>query len=432
LHVNPINVQYTIEILKTLVENAVDGIIIIDEMGKIQMVNPSACIMFGYRSEELTDNSINMLMPSFHAERHDGYILQYIDTGIKNIIGVGREVEGLRKDGSLFPFDLSISELFPENGRRLFVGTVHDISKQKEIQMQVEESNIKLEERIAERTNQLAKVVNRLLQANAALRSEVSERKAMEDALRVSREESLKALENEKILSELKSRFITTASHEFRTPLSSILSSAKIIGRYTDSEGQEKRQKHIRRIESAVRNLTNILSDLLTWSKLEENKAVYRPVEFCIIELFKEVLEEAEALSKTGQLFIYSHKGDTSNVTLDPIFIKNILINLLSNAVKYSPENKSIHISTIIENERLQLSVKDEGLGIPIDEQPLIFNRFFRANNVDSIPGTGLGLNIVRKYLDSMGGAIYFESEPEKGTVFHVTIPTNCDPANFI
>ena len=409
---------------QNIINNAVDGIIVIDRKGTIKLINPSACRMFGYSEVELLNNNIILLVQSsIYEDKPNNFSPKYIEKGLENIIGFGCELTGRRKDGNTFKFNLIINEIELEKGKKLFAGTIQDITAQKKIQLKIELLNNMLEARISERTNQLAKVVNRLLQTNVALRTEISQRKNIEDALVKSKEETLIALESQKILSDLKSRFITTASHEFRTPLSCILSSAKLIGRYTENEGQENRVKHIKRIESAVNNLNNLLNDLLTWSKFEENKIINVPMFFSLEELIHEVIEDILIISKKGQNIYHNHEGSLKNVKLDPIFIKNILLNLLSNAVKYSDEYKSIYIGTSIENNILRIVVKDEGVGIPSEDQVFIFERFFRAKNVDNIQGTGLGLNIVKKYIELLKGNISFESSTDIGTVFIVTIP---------
>jgi signal transduction histidine kinase len=226
----------------------------------------------------------------------------------------------------------------------------------------------------------------------------------------------------------MKSRFITTTSHEFRTPLSTILSSAKLIGRYSDENGQENRLKHINRIETSVVNLNNIIHDLLTWSKLEENKIIFRPENFNLTDLAKEVLEEVQVVSKKDQNIYFEHEGKLCHVMLDPTFIKNILINLLSNALKYSKEGQSVFLKTKIFENELSITVKDQGIGIPEEDRKNLFERFFRANNVEAIQGTGLGLNIVKKYVELMEGTIDFESTVDKGSVFKIFIPLQINP----
>jgi two-component system sensor kinase FixL len=410
------------QLLDAIYESAVDGIIIIDKKGIILSANPAVGQLFGYNRNELIGQSVNMLMPKQHKTAHDGYISNYLETGKAKIIGIGREVEGVKKDGSTFPFDLSVSQITVDNGEPFFAGTIHDISKQKEAQKQIEELNQVLEEKIEERTEQLAKVVNRLTQTNIALRNEIHERKLMEEMLRKSEAEAKLALERERELSDLKSRFITTASHEFRTPLSTIMSSAKLIGRYEQAEHHPKREKHIDRIVKVVNNLNVILDDLLSWSKLEEGKSAYAPQMVKISDLIQIVLEEAEVFSKANQQISYTHQGEQHEVFLDPLYLNNILLNLISNAVKYSDEGANIHINCIQYYNKIVIEVIDEGYGIPEQAQAHLLERFYRAENVHNIPGTGLGLSIVQKYLEAMNGKLSFDSTLGEGSTFRIEI----------
>jgi PAS domain S-box-containing protein len=419
---------YSKELLSIIFDSAIDGIIVINEKGEILMANPATKKLFGYEVEEMLGNNIRMLMPAHHSSKHDGYISGYMQTGERKIIGIGREVTGLRKDGSTFPFDLSVSELNLSDNQRLFAGTIHDISVQKEAQAKVEELNNQLEEKIIERTEQLDKVVSQLLQTNTALKNEISERKKIESKLIKSKEKVQTALESERNLYKMKSRFITTTSHEFRTPLSTILSSAKLIGRYSDENSQDNRLKHIRKIESSVKNLNSILYDLLTWNKLEENKIFSRPENFNLTVLAQEVLEEVKVDSKKDQNIYFEHEGKSCHVMLDPLLIKNILINLLSNALKYSKEGQSVYLKTQIYDNELYITVKDQGIGIPEEDRKHLFERFFRANNVEAIQGTGLGLNIVKKYVELMEGTIEFESTVDKGSIFYIFLPLPIKP----
>jgi signal transduction histidine kinase len=231
-----------------------------------------------------------------------------------------------------------------------------------------------------------------------------------------------KALEKEKQLSELKSRFVSMASHEFRTPLSSILSSANLIGRYEESEQQDKRMKHVTRIISSVKNLTFILNDFLSLEKLESGKVNFHPVQIDFEEYVESLMDEIRLLAKGKQEIIFNYSGK-KEVFIDHNLVKNVLINLLSNAVKYSPKGKEVELISKNENGFLEIFVKDYGIGIPKADQAEMFSRFFRATNVENIQGTGLGLTIVKRYLDLMGGEIDFESEQYKGSTFRVKIP---------
>lgn len=238
--------------------------------------------------------------------------------------------------------------------------------------------------------------------------------------LKKAEEKIYKSLQKEKQLNELKSRFVSMASHEFRTPLSTILSSSSLIARYQNPEQQDKRDKHIVRIQSSVRNLTSILNDFLSLDKLEQGKIHVANSKFNIESFSKEIIEEIENILKQNQTILYQHIG-TNEIELDENILKNICFNLLSNAIKYSDEDKQIFFETKIEENEVQIKVKDQGIGIPKQDQKYLFERFFRAQNVTNIQGTGLGLNIVQKYVDLLNGNIRFESIENQGTTFFIT-----------
>lgn len=215
------------------------------------------------------------------------------------------------------------------------------------------------------------------------------------------------------------------ASHEFRTPLSTILSSASLIAKYTDytPETEEKKLKHIERIKSSVNHLTDILNDLLSLSKLEEGVLHNNPEVFDIIKFSGDIIQDMQTLAKEKQTIVYKHEGVNTQVNLDLKFLKQIITNLLSNAIKFSPENEQIDLITQIDNSELIIKVKDRGIGVDEKEQGRLFERFFRAQNVENIPGTGLGLNIVAKYVELMKGNIEFKSKLNEGTTFIIKLP---------
>jgi signal transduction histidine kinase len=231
------------------------------------------------------------------------------------------------------------------------------------------------------------------------------------------------SLAKEKELGELKSRFVSMASHEFRTPLSTILSSVSLIGRYTETAQQENRDKHIHKIKSSVTHLTGILNDFLSMNKLEEGKT--KPIfeDFDICELIKEITEELKTIVKKGQTLQTICAFEQKMVRSDIKIVKNIMINLISNAIKYSPEDAEILCHLNRNDQEISFSVTDKGIGIPEDEQKHLFDRFFRASNVTNIEGTGLGLNIVKGYVEILGGNISFESTRYVGSKFTITIP---------
>jgi len=242
----------------------------------------------------------------------------------------------------------------------------------------------------------------------------VTKRKKEQDQVR-------RALEHERELNELKSRFVSTASHEFRTPLSTILSSASLLSRYHTEQDQVKREKHIERIKSSVQNLTGILNDFLSLDKLETGVVQSQPETFDLMACIQETCDQLAPTLKKHQHIRYRHQG-RAEVFLDKRILTNVLLNLLSNASKYSGEGKAIDLTTRLMDGNLAITVKDQGIGISKEDQKHLFKRFFRSNNAINTAGTGLGLNIVKKYVELLNGEIEFYSELGIGSTFNVKL----------
>ncbi len=234
----------------------------------------------------------------------------------------------------------------------------------------------------------------------------------------------LEALRKEQELNELKSRFISVASHEFRTPLSAILSSANLIGKQS-IDLEERRKKYVGIIKSNVKSLVTILNDFLSLSKLEEGKVLSQPIVFELIAFSKSIIEEIEPSKKDGQVILFTNETDAIEVFFDPKIVRHVLTNLVSNAIKYSNQQDEIEIRIHKNGNNVILEVSDHGIGIPLDEQSNLFERFFRARNAVNINGIGLGLYIVKQYIELIGGTITVESELNKGTTFFVELPIN-------
>ncbi len=405
---------------RAVVETAVDGIISIDPAGIMESVNPAACRLFGYAMDELIGRHISMLMPQPHRDAHDGYINRYLQTGEKRIIGIGREVKGLRKNGTQFPFWLSVAEIRMA-GQIIFTGFIHDITDLKKAEAEVRQLNSDLEKKVNDRTEQLAEVVNQLLTSNKALEREVRVRIAAEEALNQNRDELMRALDRERELGELKTRFVALASHEFRTPLSTILSSASLVKRYADMGNLEKQDFHLEKIRMGVNHLTGILNDFLNLTKLEEGMVENHPESFILTDFAAEITDEMSPLAKPNQHILWTDRTGGETVSLDRRILKNVLYNLISNALKYS--DRDVQCRSSFTTGLLEIEVRDHGIGIPESEQKHLFDRFFRAKNAMHIQGTGLGLNIVRRYLDLLGGDINFTSNEGEGTTFTLRLP---------
>lgn len=237
-------------------------------------------------------------------------------------------------------------------------------------------------------------------------------------------EENLReSLRKERMLGELKSRFVSTASHEFRTPLSTVLSSAYLIEKYTSAKDQPKRERHLQRIVSSVNMLTDILNEFLDIGKIEEGKLQTKFSAFNLEEAIRATTSEIKNNLRKDQEINYRHEGNPI-VFLDHSLMKHIVMNLVSNAAKFSSEGSVIDVTTINQNGHVILSVKDKGIGISEEDQKHLTERFFRGANAGNIQGTGLGLHIVSKYAEMMNGEIKCKSQLEKGTEFIVQFNT--------
>ena len=375
-------------------QTAAEGLVVVDAHGLIRLQNPRLAELFGYSDEELVGQPIEKLVPDAVATRHKAHRDRYLDKPQQRPMGSGLELKGRRKDGSEFPVEVSLNH-FEVDGDRFVMGLVTDVTLRKRAEHQLAATLSDLEARVEQRTEELR-------------RAEHSVREA---------------LERERELNELKSRFVSMASHEFRTPLSTIMSSVDLIGRYAEGPQAEKVDKHVARIRAKVRELTGILNDFLSLDKLEQGLVACNPAPFDVLDLCIGLIEEMRTMAKPGQAIHFDHAGEAREANTDRQMLSNVVSNLLSNAIKYSPEDRPIHLRTAVADGTLRIEVEDQGIGIPEKDQQHLFERFFRAGNTVSILGTGLGLNIVRKYLDMMGGSIRFVSGENAGTTFFVELP---------
>ena len=388
-------------LLKAIIDNAIDGLITIDEYGIIESINPSACKLFKYSQEEVVGKNISMLMPQPDRTYHDGYLFRYKKTGEASIIGIGRELTGLTKTGTEFPFRLGVSEV-KYSGRTIYAGFIHDLSREKEAESKLYDYATMLEDQVEERTQ--------------AIRETLA-------ALEQTKEELNLSLEKETELGKLKSRFISIASHEFRTPLSMVQLSASLIERHALPYENENIGKHVSRIKEAVLNLTAILNDFLSLEKLNSGMIHTKSNDFNLQEMAAEITEEMQVALRGSQQIIFKHRGPGTNIKLDQNLLKNCIVILMDNAIKYSGSDSEIQFYTKINEKNCTIRICDNGIGIPIDDQKYLFEAFFRAHNTGKISGNGLGLSILSRYTDLMKGSIDFKSKINKGTLFILTFP---------
>lgn len=382
------------------------GILVTNKQGEIVMINEFALKQFGYSREELVGQKVEILIPKRAHHRHEEHRQRYNNAPQSRPMGIGLDLFAVRKDGSEFPVEISLSNYQNEEGD-FVIAYISNITERKKAEASIEKLNNELEQMVEERTVQLTKAL---------------------DALEISKEELTTALGKEKELNELKSRFVSMASHEFRTPLSTVLSSAFLIKQYAAEADQPKRDKHIQRIVNSVGMLTDTLNDFLSVGKIEEGKIQVRISNFNIPQHLNAVIQEMQGIIREEQEILYVHTGE-EEVSLDPTLLKHIIMNLLGNAIKFSAPTAAIHLNTVKTTSHFTLAIKDNGIGMSQEDQQHLFERFYRGANASNIQGTGLGLHIVSKYSELMNGRISCESELGTGTLFTVvfSLPPQTD-----
>ncbi|GAB3986585.1 hypothetical protein GCM10028807_04330 [Spirosoma daeguense] len=387
--------------------HATIGILVCDTDGRIKLSNRYVRTLFGYDDSEMDNLSIDKLVPNSVAGRHAQLRASFNNNPSVRAMGHGRDLFAKRKDESVFPAEISLSYFYQDDSL-LTVAYIIDITAKKadertliEQKNRIEQLNTELEQKVIDRTHALMATLHQLEQ---------------------SKDELAKALAAERELGELKSRFVSMASHEFRTPLSAILTSASLIEKYPNTDQQDKRVKHIHRIKASVNHLNNILEEFLSVGRLEEGRIEATWALVDLPQLAREVITDLQDMLKTGQV-VQTEFDCAQPVFSDPSLLRKILVNLLSNAIKYSGENQPIYLIARCLETGFQITVRDEGIGISTDDQKHLFTRFFRAKNATNFAGTGLGLHIVAKYLELLNGTIELTSQLSEGTTVTIKFP---------
>ena len=402
------------EHMASLFANATEGIILTNGRGLIVLANPAAERMFGYTAKELENLPVEVLIPGNFRSGHKALREGFHKKPSNRSMGAGRDLFALKKNGEEFPVEISLSH-YKKNDELFVIAFIVDITLRKEV-----------EQNLVKKQNELEKVTFEIRNLNTELEKKVDERthilqEALEK-LEQSQRELHEALNKEKLLNEIKSRFVSMASHEFRTPLSAVLSSAALLSKYTKEDDQEKRNKHIDRIKDSVKHLNDILEDFLSLGKLDEGRISADPHEFNLQEMINETLTDMKVVLKPGQKFNFNYEGD-EKINADKKLLRNVLINLISNAAKFSEEDTGITITAKSYSGKNEIAVTDKGIGISKKDQEHLFTMFYRASNVTNIQGTGLGLHIVKRYLDLINGTVDLQSTLGKGTSITITFP---------
>ncbi|EAR01746.1 PAS domain-containing sensor histidine kinase [Maribacter sp. HTCC2170] len=395
-------------IFKLLSEAVSEGLLVVNRERLIVATNRKADRMFGYYREELIGKPLKMLVPDPYKKGHDKHVDEYFKNHKAHKMAVERSLYGKRKNKEQFPIEVSLNP-FRIYDADYVLALVFDQTEISKRDIKIKELNDHLEKKIKTRTLELRETV-------AKLKKEIRRRKEAEKKIKF-------ALQRERELNELKTKFLSLVSHEFKTPLSGILTSATLVGKYKGSEHQEKRDKHLKTIIGEVKHLNAILTDFLSIERLEKGKEIYKFTEFSLSKVVNEVVYNANMLLKSGQHINYPQNIDDVVIYQDEKIVTLIITNLLYNSVKYSPEDSDIDILIAIENDMMILNIKDQGIGIPKKDQKHIFERYFRAENALLSQGTGIGLNIIKSHIENLGGEISFISVENKGSTFTVKLP---------
>ncbi|MFZ1548530.1 MAG: PAS domain S-box protein [Candidatus Nitrotoga sp.] len=350
--------------MQAIFDTAVDGIVTIDEHGIIEHFNPAAERMFGYTESEVIDKNVSMLMPSPYHEAHDGYLAHYLQTGEKRVIDIGREVVGLRKDGTSFPLDLAVSEM-RLGEHRLFTGTVRDISERKRAE------------------EQWGRLLHELESANEELKS-----------------------------------FGYVVSHDLKAPLRAIGSLADWLSTDYADKFDDEGKEHMRLLISRVHRMDGLIDGILQYSRVGRVNEVT-----VAVDLNRLVREVIDLLAPPANIAV-SVEDSLPTVMAEPIRIQQVFQNLLSNAIKYmdKPEGE-IRIACDAEGRQWKFTIADNGPGIDQRNFEKIFQLFQTLAPRDRVEGTGVGLALVKKIVEMYGGHIWLESTVGRGSTFFFTLP---------
>ena len=384
------------------------GIVILDAQQHIIETNESIVRMFGYKTKELHQLHLQVLFSDDYKIQLENQLKGFLNQGLQKQKERNLTIYGAHKSKSMFPVEVSLN-IFKLCDKEYIMALVTDISARKEQEVKLSNLNAEFEQKILLRTKELNETISQL---------------EHENMLRVDAEKDTNiAFRKERELNKLKTNFLSLVSHEFKTPLSGILTSTILLRKYNLAEQQEKRDKHIQTITDKVQYLNNILNDFLSLEKLETGNVNYNLSTFKLGKVMKEVVSNANILLKEGQTINYPDHIDEISLLQDEKIIELTLSNLIHNAIKYSSENSVIAIKVSQDLDITTLEIIDDGIGIPKIDQKNIFNRYFRAENALLTEGTGIGLNISKTHIENLGGSINFESEENKGTTFTISIP---------
>jgi len=399
---------------KICFDSLLEGICIANHEGRIVMINSATEDIFGYKEAELLGQKIDLLIPKDQRKAHLQHFNSYLDFPKKHKKGKGHEFFGLHKNGTILDLEIGLNH-FVHEGNFFAKALISEISTRKKKELRIQERNKNLEKKVQQRTSQLREAIIDLERSNLKLKEEIKDRICAE-------KNANSAFEKEKELNIMQTKFMSLASHEFKTPLSGILTSASLIDKYNEIGAKEKIGSHTLTIKTLVIQLNSILDDFLFLEKTESDTYSFQVSKFKICELVSRLIDDVSIMLKEGQRIELEPCVNAIEVSQDRKVIDIIIRNVLYNAIKYSDKNSIIKIS-IRKDKYLKIAIQDQGIGIPKEAQQFVFDRFYRSKNALHIQGTGIGLNIVKKHMEKLNGSVALESEEYKGTKITIKIP---------
>lgn len=397
---------------KAVIDNSLDGTLIIDKNYIVLYGNEEIYKIGSYESEDMFGQDFRTFL-----DKESLTLFEERIEFTKNNPEADNRFEIAMLDKNLNKRNVYISASLNKDfqGMTVYICQVLDITEIKKAEEAILKMNEELEKKVVERTTQLEVALT-------DLKSEITVRQKAEEELQAAKEEVTKALEQEKELNTLKTRFISMISHEYRTPLTVILTSTYLIEQFYQGPNQLQFNKFLDKIRSSVKSMTQLLQDVLTIGKSDAGKTTLQINRFRAVDLCKDIIEECQVIDNNAHTFELNFVDKTIELESDEKQLKHIISNLVLNAAKYSPNAKTVKINLIEQNGKVTFQVVDEGIGIPEADQEHLFEAFYRAGNVGAISGTGLGLAIVKKCVDLLNGEITFKSISKVGTTFNVTI----------
>lgn len=468
--------------LRAVVDTAVDAIITIDGQGTIHSFNIAAEKLFGYRYENVLGNNIRMFVPSPDRERHDEYIARYLRTGVAKIVGIGREVEAVKRDGTQFPVYLGVSH-FRVRGKHLFTAVIHDLTRRRKMESELlrlshfpresfsliielqPDGNVSYCNPAAEQFRMelgggcdiseilpadLPVIIEDCLHGQHDVLGQ--ERKVRDrwlmwgfhfvpeqrlihvygqdvTELKATHEELREAKTQAELANQVKSEFLANVSHELRTPLHGILSYARFGVDESMTGDRNELLDYFQKVDRSGQTLLELVNDLLDLAKLEAGRMIVERQPSDIKSLFLIVMDEFSSSCSARDIAIALDLSDSEMIVeMDEERIKQVVRNLLSNAIKFSPDGSVVHIAAHVQDDYVLVSISDNGPGIPDGEVETIFDKFIQSSKTRTgAGGTGLGLAICREIVDCHDGRIWAENGAMGGAILKFELPVHAE-----